>query len=113
MRTVYFEREDTLHFLVAAGPEARAIELGPGITLEMDNEDQVLGLEIINASQHVPDLLAQLAGVMQTAGTAELEYQLHEGPDDAAGDEKLLAEALEMLQTYQRDKSGWKNLDDF
>jgi uncharacterized protein YuzE len=113
MHMVYFEQEDILHIMAAAGPEAQSFELNPGITLEMDYEGQVLGLEIVNASQHLPDLLAQLAGVMQTAGTAELEYQLHERPDDATGDEELLAEALEMLQAYKHDQSGWKSLEDF
>jgi uncharacterized protein YuzE len=113
MQMVYFEQEDILHIMAAAGPEAQSFEIDPGITLEMDYDGQVLGFEIENASQQVPDLLARLAGEMQTAGIAELEYQLHEGPDDAAGDEELLAEALEMLRAYKRDKSGWKSLEDF
>ncbi len=113
MHMVYFEQEDILHIMVAVGPEALALELGPDTTLEMDNEGQVLGVEILNASQHVPQLLAQLVDEMHTAGSADLEVRLHEGPDDATGDEELLAEALEILQAYKRDKSGWKTLDDF
>ena len=35
---VYFEQKDILHILAAAGPEAQSFEVGPGITLEMDNE---------------------------------------------------------------------------
>jgi uncharacterized protein YuzE len=113
MRMTYFEQEDILHLMAAPGPEVQSVELSPDIAVELYDEGQVLGLEIVSASQHAPDLLARLVGEMQRAGTAELEYQLHEGPDDAAGDEELLAEALEMLCAYENDKLGWKSLDDF
>ena len=41
-----------------------------------------------------------------------LAYWLHEGPDDEDGDAELLAEAVEMLKTYESDKSNWKSLED-
>ena len=37
----------------------------------------------------------------------------HEGPDDPAGDEELLAEALVMSQQYRENKEGWKSWEDF
>lgn len=37
----------------------------------------------------------------------------HEGPDDLAGDEALLAEALVMSQQYRESKEGWKNWEEF
>ncbi len=42
-----------------------------------------------------------------------LEYLIHEGPDDPAGDEQLLAEALTMTQQYQVNREGWKTLEEF
>ncbi len=114
MRMVYFEQEDILHLMVASGSEAQSIELSPDVTVEMDTDGQTLGVEIVNASQYVPELLAQLLAEISTLDPDEvLEYLLHEGPDDATSDDELLAEALEMLQTYKHDKSGWKSLEDF
>jgi uncharacterized protein YuzE len=106
MRMTYFEQEDILHLMAAPGPEVQSVELSPDVAVELYDEGQVLGLEIVSASQHAPDLLAQLVGEMQTAGTAELEYQLQEGLAGAVGDDELLPEALETLQTYRRDRSG-------
>ena len=113
MRMVCFDQEDILHIMAAPGPEARSIELGPDMTLELDDNGQILGVEILNASQYVPDVRGHLARQVNTHGPDVLEYLLHEGQDDAASDKELLAEALEMLQAYKRDKSGWKSLDDF
>lgn len=36
----------------------------------------------------------------------------HEGPDDPAGDEELLAEALVMSQQHRENKEGWKGWED-
>ena len=112
MRVVYFKQEDILHIMAADGPDVRSIELGPDMTLELDDNGQILGVEILNASQYVPDLRGHLARQVNTHGPDVSEYLLHEGPDDAAGDDELLAEALEILQTYKHDKSGWKPLED-
>ena len=47
----YFEAEDILHLVVADGPEAKNVELSPDITVEMDAQGQILGVESVNASQ--------------------------------------------------------------
>ena len=52
---VYFEQEDILHLMVAPGPEAQSIELSPDVTVEMDAEGQILGIEILNASRFMRD----------------------------------------------------------
>jgi uncharacterized protein YuzE len=43
----YFEAEDILHLTVASGPEVQSIELSPDITVEMDAQGQILGVEIL------------------------------------------------------------------
>jgi uncharacterized protein YuzE len=55
MRMVYFEQEDILHLMVAPGPEAQSVELSPDVTVEMDAEGQILGIEILNASRFMRD----------------------------------------------------------
>ena len=99
MRMAYFEAEDILYLTIAGGPEAQSVELSPDVTVEMDAQRQILGVEILNASRFLHDSM--------------LEYWLHEGPEDEEGDAELLAEALEMLKTYETDRSGWKSLEDF
>ena len=37
----------------------------------------------------------------------------HEGPEDPAGDESLLAEALTVIQQYEENPEGWKTLEEF
>lgn len=51
----YFEDDDILHLVVADGEEARSVELGPNITVELDENNQLLGVEIINASAFLRD----------------------------------------------------------
>lgn len=51
----YFEDEDVLHLVVADGEEARSVELGPNITVELDQDNQLLGVEILNASAFLRD----------------------------------------------------------
>lgn len=51
----YFEEEDVLHIVVGDGEEARSLELGPNITVELDSNDQMIGVEILNASIFMRD----------------------------------------------------------
>lgn len=51
----YFETEDILYLTIAGGPEAQSVELSPDVTVEMDAQRQILGVEILNASQLLRD----------------------------------------------------------
>ncbi len=55
MRMAYFEAEDILHLTIAGGPEAQSVELSPDVTVEMDAQGQILGVEILNASRFLRD----------------------------------------------------------
>ena len=54
-RIQYFEREDALHLLIAEGPESRSIELGPNITVELNAKNELIGVEILNATAFLRD----------------------------------------------------------
>lgn len=56
-RMTYFQKEDILYLLFSQGKEASSIELSPNITAELDEHGELLGLEILNASAFVRDLL--------------------------------------------------------
>lgn len=56
-RMTYFQKEDILYLLISQGKEASSIELSPNITAELNEHGELLGLEILNASAFVRDLL--------------------------------------------------------
>ncbi|HMT08079.1 MAG TPA: DUF2283 domain-containing protein [Pyrinomonadaceae bacterium] len=51
----YFEKEDVIHIVVADGEESRSVELSPNITVEIDSDNQLIGVEILNASAFLRD----------------------------------------------------------
>ena len=51
----YFQAEDILHIVLAGGPESRSIELSPSITVELDDNDEMIGVEILDASTFLRD----------------------------------------------------------
>lgn len=51
----YFEDEHVLHLVVSDEPERRTIELGPGITVELNDRDKMIGVEIQHASAFLGD----------------------------------------------------------
>jgi len=55
----------------------------------------------------------ELTRLLRTPDRSILDYWEHEGPDDPAGDEQLLAEALTLIQQYEKNPEGWKTLEDF
>jgi uncharacterized protein YuzE len=55
MQIRYFEEEDILHMVIADGPEARSLELSPKITVELNDQNEVIGIEILDASVFLRD----------------------------------------------------------
>ncbi len=55
----------------------------------------------------------ELTRLLRTPDRAILDYWEHEGPEDPAGDEKLLAEALVSIEQYEKNSQGWKTLEEF
>ncbi len=43
----YFKDEDILHLLISEGVEASSIEVAPNITVELNAEGDILGIEIL------------------------------------------------------------------
>jgi hypothetical protein len=56
----------------------------------------------------------ELARVLRSTTPSILDDWSQEGPDDPAGDEELLAEALITIEQYKKgDREGWKTLEEF
>ncbi len=51
MKLTYFETEDILYIFLAEGDEASSVEISPNVTVELDEAGDMLGVEILNASE--------------------------------------------------------------
>jgi uncharacterized protein YuzE len=58
-RIRYFEQEDVLHLVLAEEPESRSLELSPNITVELKDRDELIGVEILNASAFLRDAVLE------------------------------------------------------
>jgi uncharacterized protein YuzE len=54
-RIRYFEQEDVLHLILAEEPESRSLKLSPSITVELNDQNEMIGVEILNASSFLRD----------------------------------------------------------
>lgn len=51
----YFEKEDILHLVISDEPESDSVELSPNITVELNRDGELIGIEILNASAFIQD----------------------------------------------------------
>ena len=49
----YYEESDILYFFIKEGLEKRSIEGVPGVTIELNNKKEIIGIEILDASKFV------------------------------------------------------------
>ena len=56
-RVRYFAQSDILYLLVKEGCEDRFVEVSEGVNVELDEQGQLLGIEILNASRLLPLLM--------------------------------------------------------
>jgi len=55
----YFEKEDVLHLVISDEPETGSIELSPNITAELNDRGEVIGIEILGASNFIRDSIME------------------------------------------------------
>jgi uncharacterized protein YuzE len=53
----YFEQEDILHLVIAEEEESGSVELSPNVTAELNEKGELIGIEILQASTFVRDLI--------------------------------------------------------
>jgi uncharacterized protein YuzE len=58
-RIRYFEKEDVLHLVIAEEPESRSLELSPNITVELNDRNELIGVEILSASAFLRDAVLE------------------------------------------------------
>ena len=51
-RMFYFEKEDVLHLVISDEEEADSTELSPNVTAELNEQGELIGIEILEASTY-------------------------------------------------------------
>ena len=65
----YFQEEDVILLAIKPGDEANSYEISPNITVEMDAEGDIIGVEILEASKYLRDgLLETISAKLVQAG---------------------------------------------
>ena len=59
MKMRYFEPEDILYLSISDEPENGSIELSSNITAEYNDKGEIIGIEILKASDFIRDVLAE------------------------------------------------------
>jgi uncharacterized protein YuzE len=57
----YFKTEDILHILISDDIETGSIELSPNITAELNDQGELIGIEILDASSFLRDSILEAA----------------------------------------------------
>lgn len=58
-RMAYFEKEDVLHLEISDDTEGGSIGLAPNITAELNDDGELIGIEILNASAFIRDSILE------------------------------------------------------
>jgi len=58
-RMMYFEKDDVLHLAISDEPEVGSVELGPNITVELNDQGEMIGIEILEASRFIRDSIME------------------------------------------------------
>ena len=58
-RIRYFEQEDVLYLVISDEPESRSVELAPNITVELNEKNEIIGVEILKASAFMRDTVLE------------------------------------------------------
>jgi len=59
MKMKYFDKEDILYLKISDGPESGSLELSPNITVELNDKGEMIGVEILNASDFIRDSILE------------------------------------------------------
>ena len=58
-RMTYFEDSDVLHVSIATDQESGSVEISPNITAELNDKGELIGVEILEASRFVRDVVME------------------------------------------------------
>lgn len=59
LKMKYFEKENVIHIAITDEYEADSIEISPDITAELNEAGELIGIEILNASAFIQNMLLE------------------------------------------------------
>ena len=62
-KMTYFKEEDIIHFVISEENESKSFELSPNITAELNENGDLIGIEILEASSFIRDSVLESAYV--------------------------------------------------
>jgi hypothetical protein len=70
----YFKEEDILHRAISDERECGSVEISPNITAELNDKNELIGIEIIGASSFIRDSILESAQakLLQLSGRTAL-----------------------------------------
>ncbi|VAX31931.1 hypothetical protein MNBD_NITROSPIRAE01-950 [hydrothermal vent metagenome] len=60
-KMTYFKKENILHLVVSEEHESSSVELSPNITAELNENGELIGIEILEASSFIRDSILESA----------------------------------------------------
>lgn len=64
---VYYDADEDILFLAKKGREAEAVELAPGVRLELDDAGNLIGIEVFHASAVFKDVIKPMQKRLRVA----------------------------------------------
>ena len=58
----YLEKEDILHITISEEAEITSAEINPNVTAEFNKKGEIIGVEIIDASSFIRDMILESEG---------------------------------------------------
>ncbi|MBT9141145.1 MAG: hypothetical protein DDT30_01732 [Dehalococcoidia bacterium] len=56
----FYDKEEDVLYIARQGEEKEFVEIRPGVGLELDGDDQIIGIEILQASKVLRDIIEPL-----------------------------------------------------
>jgi uncharacterized protein YuzE len=60
-KMTYFKEEDIIHFVISEENESNSVELSPNIIAELNENGDLIGIEILEASSFIRDTILESA----------------------------------------------------
>lgn len=58
-KMTYFRDEDVLHLLISEEKETNSVEVSPNVTAEINEDGDLIGIEILEASSFIRDSIVE------------------------------------------------------
>jgi len=62
---VFYDEEEDILYLAKEGLESEVVEISPGVNMELDSNDNLIGVEVFKASHIFKDVLKSMEKKLQ------------------------------------------------